>query len=276
MDQNEDNYYDRRSGPRGRMNQNVKPRTRVSPSPSSDLRAQYVPPTNHLQPPIIQEAQQEQNRIRSSSWPNKPPSFAPTQVPTTRTRSSTLSEGNQNPPFHNRRTASPQKSEPTARKKRKRLNPQRRSFYKALHTDFPKIAEALREARQGVNVVDSLACRDIIFTTIEARPPQDPTNLNVRRYNEMVFIWDPSSQVWLQVPGTEAALESPTNILQDPPANTTNFSLSAPSLHRFVSPRSSGEFSCFDSYDFVSTSEEEDDPRSLNDFLPLNIIDDIL
>lgn len=223
----------------------------------------------------------EQNRSRSSSWPNKPPSMITTPEntnPVQRTRST----GNS----RNKKTSEPT----TPRKKRKRLNPQRRSFYKALHNDFPSIAEALREARQGNCVIDSLRNRNIFFTLIEARPPQDPTNLNVRRYNDMVFIWDPSMDSWLQVPGNGKAPESneqdPFAIpmhFNSPPRESPSF---LPSIHLSSHPTTNyfSETGGLYTYEgpFISDSsqsEDEDfsqDNRSLHDFLPSNIINDVL
>lgn len=239
---------------------------------------------------------EQNNRSRSSSWPNKPlDAVSPSPTHVHRTRSGS-------------RPATPQKnSEPTTpRKKRKRLNPQRRSFYKALHNDFPSIAEALREARQGNCVLDSLRSREIFFTIIEARPPQDPTNLNVRRYDDMVFIWDPSMESWLQVPGnsqqqqysaTEIPPLSPSrdnNIINPQQQNShiiTNSASATQQQQQYLpsfnlSPRKSyfpdtGVFT----YEgpFVSDSSQSEDEdfnqefsRSLNDFLPMNIINDVL
>lgn len=232
----------------------------------------------------------EQNRSRSSSWPNKPP---------TTLNSST---GNSNTVQRTRSTTTgnarvKKNSEPTTpRKKRKRLNPQRRSFYKALHNDFPIIAEALREARQGNYVIDSFKKRNIYFTFIEARPPQDPSNLNVRRYNDVIFVWDPNDNSWLQIPGNGKPLEQnedfPPFILpnnfnsppREPPSNqlpsfqlssisnsnSSNYYSESGSLYTFEGPFISDSSQSEDE-DFLNQNE-----RNLNDFLPMNIINDVL
>lgn len=221
-------------------------------------------------PPTFIQGQQrnglrsDQNRNRSSSWPAKPVQLV--NSPNTKSRS-------------NGRPHSVHKKNPSdsSRKKRKRLNPQRRIFYKALHNDFPAIAEALREARQGSCVKESLRVRDIVFTIIEARPPQDPTNLNVRRYNDMVFIWDPSIESWLQVNGSDEQppeLEPsllPVKEISAPVYRVT----SAPFLSTNTSPFPEiGSFT----YEgpFVSdTSTSEDDEYiqgELTDFLPKDLL----
>lgn len=250
------------------------------PRNSSSRNTPQTSPRNSRPQPQQLNVTSQQNRSRSSSWPNRPlglpESSSPTVIPCSRARSSTLSGDNNIASAYGRNPSSPgRQSDQTVRKKRKRLNPQRRSFYKALHTDFPLIADALREARQGTCVVNSLQSREIEFSTIEARPPQDPTNLNVRRYNDIVFIWDPNKQVWLQVPGNGTEME------QASPMTTADPSESGPSViakPKFP-PSSLSPFSSHELPSFVfDSSEDEQDPdsRNLNEFLPMNIINDIL
>jgi len=255
-------------------------------------------------------AASEQNRSRSSSWPRPPPpggfpGAAPSpplqhaQRTRSGNRSSTSSKGGSSTPSRNKGNDSPNSSTP--RKKRKRLNPQRRSFYKSLHSDFPDIADALREARQGADVIQTLQSREIFYSPIEARPPQDPTNLNVRRYNDMVFIWDPAMETWLQVPGNgrmpdlESSSGGPNSFAAfgetgNPPADFP--------LQRVTSTtsgdrqRSDGADFLFSERSFISdtsTSEDEDyfrpsnqpdraphssRPRPMSGFLPTDLFRD--
>jgi len=223
----------------------------------------------------------EQNRSRSSSWPHKPPTLESPQVHRTR------SSGKSSP--RNRKNSDP----PTPRKKRKRLNPQRRSFYKALHNDFPLIAEALREARQGNCALTSLRSRNIFFSRIEARPPQDPTNLNVRRYNDMVFIWDPNIESWLQVPGNGRKPECgmlnsslPPNFGGGVPNATADSQSFLPSfqLNPSVSPFTDASYTYTGPFVSDSSQSENEDEdysheelsQNLNAFLPMNLINDVL
>merc|ERR1712130_38625 len=175
---------------------------RFSPSPESGrLRSNtaqyptYVPSPGIVQDPFLMDPN-EISRSRSSSWPRPPSDMHVASHTSSVLQSVQRSRSGDRTPKGN----TGRKNADTPRKKRKRLNPQRRSFYKSLHNDFPEIADALREARRGADVVRTLKNQDIIFATIEARPPQDPTNLNVRRYNDTVFIWDPAMEIWLQAP----------------------------------------------------------------------------
>lgn len=263
---------------------------KTSPAPVGRVRSNTQASYSQIQAPqnqVYNIIGEQQNRSRSSSWPAKPLNMVspPTGNHVQRTRSGS-------------RPGTPKKtSEPTTpRKKRKRLNPQRRSFYKALHNDFPAIAEALREARQGNCVLDSLRSREIVYTIIEARPPQDPTNLNVRRYDDMVFIWDPSMESWLQVPGqSDVPPLSPAragDISGVSPSSTPNpYNLST--THQQNSPQYLPSFNLSQkSYfpdnagftfegPFISDSSQSEDEdfysqETLNDFLPMNIINDVL
>jgi hypothetical protein len=234
----------------------------------------------------------ESNRSRSSSWPRPPPPElllsqpSPPNGPTQAHR--TRSSGTRSRPGTPPRKAS---DSPATRKKRKRLNPQRRSFYKSLHSDFPTIADALRDARQGVDVIQTLKDREILFSTIEARPPQDPTNLNVRRYNDMVFIWDPSMESWLQVPGNGRIpdLEASGAFFgaSESEQNAPDFPLQmlSASEQGDEGPFRLPETGYIFDRSFMTESDTSEDEelqqraqrsRSMNDFLPTDLLNDFM
>jgi len=233
----------------------------------------YIP-----SPPVIpfhMEHSEEVSRTRSSSWPRPPSDLNNlTQEKSALQAVQRSRSGGRTP------KGSPgRKKADTPRKKRKRLNPQRRSFYKSLHNDFPEIADALREARQGADVVQTLKSHDISFTTIEARPPQDPTNLNVRRYNDTVFIWDPAMETWLQAPHNgEPAFGFAGSTPPDFPLQRITNSPD----HQFSGSGSESHYFLEVDRTFRSDASTSDDDENrsrggrMNGFLPTNLLNDVM